>query len=240
MSISNYPHRTQGFDYDCGATAVLTVLHYYGYTINEQGVFDLIGTDKDGTSNDGIEIGLKKLGVNYHNVLTLNDIDVSVDKGYPVVICWATYPLDWHYSVIIRKEGRDYIVSDPWVVSLARVPIDVFDKIWHEPDGTRWGVAVTGEPKYTGEIMPDDIRLAAIREYRNAARVAAIADRITARETVWFPAQGVRHELEMMVRRVEKWLQAEKEAIEGGWATEGHVEEFSQLEEVMLNTIKAL
>lgn len=233
-----YPHRSQGFDYDCGATAVLTVLHYYGININEQGVFDAVGTDKDGTSNEGIEEGMRKLGVKYENVHSLADIDSHIEQGHPVVICWATYPRDWHYSVIIGQEGRDYIVSDPWVTSIARASIDIFDKIWYEADGTRWGIAVMGEPKYTGEIMPNDIRLAMTREFRRNARIAAITERITARETPFFNVDSIRRELEVVLKRVRKWEQGEKESVEGGWATHGI--DFTGLEHEVLKTIRVL
>lgn len=161
--ITDYPHRTQSFAYDCGATAVLTVLQYYGYNLdklNEQSVFDAIGTDVNGTENQGIESGLQKLGMPFQKVSTLADIDINVDNGYPVVVCACTYPRDWHYMVVIARDGMDYIVSDPWSVNLSRVSIDIFDKVWHEEDGTRWGVAVIGESKFHGGITPMDVKLA--------------------------------------------------------------------------------
>ena len=74
--IEFYPHRTQSFDYDCGATAFLTVVNYYGFDnerkVNEQTVFDAIGTTVEGTDNAGIEAGLKKFNLGFENVLTLD------------------------------------------------------------------------------------------------------------------------------------------------------------------------
>jgi len=168
--ITDYPHRTQGFAYDCGATAVLTVLQYYGYTndkLNEQSVFDAIGTNLDGTDNVGIESGLQKLGVVFERVTNLQDLDRHLDEGHPVVVCACTYPNDWHYMVMIAREDSSYIVSDPWSVNLSRVPVSVFDAVWYDQDDEefkRWGVAVMGEAKYHGGITPMDVKLAQIAE----------------------------------------------------------------------------
>ena len=172
--ITDYPHRTQGFAYDCGATAVLTVLQYYGYNndkLNEQSVFDAIGTSLEGTDNEGIERGLQKLGMAFERVTNLQDLDRHLDEGHPVVVCpqqWVEDGLPvWHYEVVIAKEGDRYIISDPWSINLVWVSSSVFDLIWHDqPDEEfdRWGVAVMGEAKYHGGIVPMDVKLAQIAE----------------------------------------------------------------------------
>lgn len=179
--IEFYPHRTQSFDYDCGATAVLTVLNYYGFDnerkVNEQTVFELIGTDVNGTDNEGIEAGLKKIGLTFENVHSLEDINRHVDENRPVIVCAVTYPHEWHYMVVIGKEEDHYIVSDPWSLPISWVKVETFDKVWREEDGTRWGVAVMGNPKYRGGIEEMDVRVARRIQMK---QMAQIADRVTA------------------------------------------------------------
>jgi hypothetical protein len=167
--ITHYPHRTQGFSYDCGATAVLTVLQYYGFNndrINQQSVHEAIGTDQDGTSNDGIEEGLRKLGMSFQKVSTPQEIDQHVNDGHPVLVCLAQWieqgkPV-WHYAVVTAREEDRYIISDPWSVNMVWVSLDIFEKIWiDQPDEPgRWGVAVLGESKYREEVIPMDVKLA--------------------------------------------------------------------------------
>ena len=182
--ILDYPHRTQSFAYDCGATAVLTVLQYYGFNedmINEQGVFDAIGTDINGTDNEGIESGIVKLGLKYERVMTLEDIDRHVEAGRPVLVSVAQWiengvPV-WHYEVVTARDGDHYIIADPWAVNLVWVPRDVFEKIWYEPhdvDVRRWGIGVYGEAKYHEVIAPMDYKLARI-----SARVSDKALRLS-------------------------------------------------------------
>ena len=170
--ILDFPHRTQSFSYDCGATAVLSVLQYYGFNedmIDEQGVFNAIGTDINGTDNEGIESGLTKLGLKYENAMTLEDIDRHVEAGRPVIVSVAQWVdngvPDWHYEVVTAKDGDHYIVSDPWAVNLVWVPRDVFEKIWYEPkdcEVRRWVIGVYGEAKYHEIIAPMDYKLARI------------------------------------------------------------------------------
>lgn len=168
--ILYYPHRAQSFDYDCGATAVLTVVNFYGWDnehkVNEQTVFNAIGTDKDGTSNEGIEAGLPKLGMKFENVQSLADIDRHLALEHPVVVSAITYPGEPHYMTLIGNEDGHYIVSDPWSLPISRVPISIFEKVWREDDGSKWGVAVLGEAKYTGGLMEMDVKLAQERQMK--------------------------------------------------------------------------
>lgn len=178
-NIVNFPHRLQGFDYDCGPTAVMTVLHYYGHRVNEQTVIDALGTDIDGTTNEGIEAGLTKLGVDFKRVSSLAELDESLNNGYPVVVCSQTDPKDWHYSVAVARRGDEYIMADPWEIGLASVPVKVFDLIWLEEDGTRWGVSVIGESTYTEGVHPLEVRLAKIMASRNPHGLRGIANDLT-------------------------------------------------------------
>jgi ABC-type bacteriocin/lantibiotic exporter with double-glycine peptidase domain len=150
----------------------LTVLHYYGYNndkINEQTIIDALGTDMDGTDNAGVENGLHKLGMVFEPVIDVPTMQKHLDAGHPVVVCAVTYPQDWHYMVVVSQDDGNYIISDPWSVNLVKVDKQVFDSIWHEQDGSRWGAAVLGEAKYRREIAPMDVKLA--RELFAVARM---------------------------------------------------------------------
>ena len=184
--ILQYPHRTQSFTYDCGTTATLTVLNYYGFDldhgVNEQTVMDAIGTDLEGTSNEGIEAGLKKFNLAFENVHTLEDIDRQLELGRPVIVCGDTYPRDWHYMTLIGNENGYYIVSDPWSMPIVRVKREIFDKVWVESDGSRWGVGVIGEPKYKSDLTDMDVKLA------RRGKTAGLLERIdlTALPELWY------------------------------------------------------
>lgn len=164
--ITEFPHRLQGFDYDCAPTAVMTLLHYFGKRVNEQEVIDALNTTLDGTATEEIEAGLKKFDLEFQKVYSIQEIDQHLDMGHPVLVCSQTDPRDWHYSVLVSRRGDDYITSDPWEIGLASIPVAIFDQIWLEEDGSKWGVAVFGEAKYTEAIHPLEVRLARTEEGR--------------------------------------------------------------------------
>lgn len=151
--ILNYPHRMQGFDYDCGANAVMTVLHYYGKAVREQEVFDAAGTTKGGSDNNGIEKALKKFKMRFVNVTDLKGIDVSIRSGYPVIVSLSLEKGLGHYVVVVGKDKDNYIVSDSLSPNLSRVNVRRFSEFWMEEDGTRWGVSVEGKPKYRKDVI---------------------------------------------------------------------------------------
>lgn len=172
--IVEFPHRLQGFDYDCGPTAVMTILHYFGYKVNEQQVIEALNTTQEGTSAEEIEEGLRKFGMEFKNVHSIEEIDKYLEMGYPVLVCSQIDPREWHYSVLVSRRGEDYITSDPLEIGLASIPVSVFDQIWLEEDGSKWGVAVFGESKYSEAIHPLEVRLAKTPEGRKlmSSRIA--------------------------------------------------------------------
>jgi ABC-type bacteriocin/lantibiotic exporter with double-glycine peptidase domain len=156
--ILNYPHRVQGFDFDCGANSVMTVLHYYGKVVREQEVMDAAGTDKRGSTNEGIEKALKKFKMKFENVTDLKEINASIRKGFPVIVSLSLEKGLGHYVVVVGKESGNYIVSDSLSPNLSKVDIRRFSEFWMEEDGTRWGVSVAGTPKFKKDaIVPMEI-----------------------------------------------------------------------------------
>ena len=153
-------------EYSCGASALQTVLSYWGSNNDEVDLMRLLNTNSDvGTYPEDIARGAISLGfkATAKERLTLDDVERFTAKGNPVIALaqvWRSHknsatPVadEWdngHYVVVLGVD-KDYVYfQDPYVrMSKAFVPRKSFEEHWHHAMGGRdlvhLGIFIEGE-----------------------------------------------------------------------------------------------
>ena len=121
----------QATEYSCGASALQSVLSYWGKDVDEEDLMKILGTNPEvGTYPADIARVARSLGfeAEVKDNLTLDDVETSTRKGIPVITlgqAWASKEAseaspagDWadgHYIVVLAAD-RDYVYfEDPFV-----------------------------------------------------------------------------------------------------------------------------
>ena len=139
-------------EYSCGASALQSVLSYWGRDVDETELMKLMGTsDEVGTYPEDMVRGARTLGFEAESKenLTLRDLEEFTADGKPVIVVgqfWrsASGPAksvaeDWssgHYVVVLGVD-KDYVyIQDPYMrMSKAFVPRKSFEDHWHQVMG---------------------------------------------------------------------------------------------------------
>jgi predicted double-glycine peptidase len=142
----------QATEYSCGASALQSVLSYWGKDVDEEDLMKILGTNPEvGTYPDDLVKGARSLGfeAEVKENLTVDDIEASTKKGIPVIVlgqAWRSrkdsgmFPEDaWadgHYFVALAVD-RDYVyVEDPFIrMGKGFMPRQDFEAIWHNVMG---------------------------------------------------------------------------------------------------------
>jgi predicted double-glycine peptidase len=142
----------QSTEYSCGASALRSVLSYWGKQVDEAELMKLLGTSEDvGTYPEDIVRGARALGFDAEAVdnLTLEAVEKFTATGSPMIALgqvWrsrrqssASVADDWddgHYIVVLGVD-RDYVYfQDPYIrMSKAFVPRKTFEAHWHQVMG---------------------------------------------------------------------------------------------------------
>ena len=167
VKILDFPALRQACDWDCGATAIQSVLAYYGIDIRGEAVIRFSGATKDrGTPIVGMERIVKNYGLSFKaGKMTADEIRKYIDGGIPVVLAllaWSKEKImewenDWddgHFVVAIGYDKYKIFFEDPSVFSRTYLTYSELEQRWHDMDidGNRydhWGMAVFGrEPSY--------------------------------------------------------------------------------------------
>ena len=87
----------QAFDFDCGATALQTVMAYYGVEVRLDVLMEALGTDEDGTDVRDILRTARSYGFEAQgrSGWTLGELKGKIDEGIPVIVllqAWAERP----------------------------------------------------------------------------------------------------------------------------------------------------
>jgi uncharacterized protein len=166
----------QSTEYSCGASALRSVLSYWGKDVDEAELMKLLGTtEEQGTYPEDIVRGARALGfeADTKENLTLDEVERFTATGDPMIALaqvWrsqrdskANVAEDWdngHYIVVLGVD-RDYVYfQDPYVrMSKGFVPRKTFEAHWHQvmggdlannPKLMHLGIFVRGEkPKPT-------------------------------------------------------------------------------------------
>jgi hypothetical protein len=146
------PDVRQSTDYSCGASALQSVLAYYGDDWSESELMNMLATSEElGTAPESIvrvaiELGLQaSIGEN----LSLNDLWSALNDEVPVIVAlqawvaskppgfsWAETWEEGHYAVVIGIDANYVYLEDPSLIGTrGRIPAKEFDERWHDYSG---------------------------------------------------------------------------------------------------------
>src|SRR5579864_5797499 len=87
MQIKDFPNLRQAHEYDCGATALQSVLLYYGINERLEKVTKLAGTTKTGTSIHAMKKVVEKYGLKADmSEMKITDVKKYLDRKIPVIL----------------------------------------------------------------------------------------------------------------------------------------------------------
>lgn len=169
--ILEFPDSRQSTDISCGASAVQSVLMYYGKEFREEVLMDKLSTDNDGTRPVNMVKYLKSNGLDVTDgKITVDDIKKSIDDGYPVIIliqAWGkeeeySENKNGHYVVAIGYDGDKIIFDDPSLMSnKGYLTTSELEKRWHDVDTgdnkvlQNYGIIAKGQKKYDSKKIKE-------------------------------------------------------------------------------------
>jgi uncharacterized protein len=141
----------QTTEYSCGASALQSVLLYWGKDVDEHELMKLMGTtEEEGTYPEKIVHAARALGfeAEARANMTLEDVEKFTAEGHPIVALgqfWRTQSSvssvdeDWdngHYIVLLGVDETHVYFQDPYArMSKAFVPRKTFEAHWHQVMG---------------------------------------------------------------------------------------------------------
>jgi len=164
--IHNFPEFRQAYTYDCGASAMESVLAYFGFDVREEEILKIAGTVKKGTALSGLKKVAKKFGLKFkEGKMNIALLKKYIDEGKPAIIVlqawrcekvtnWKKHWDEGHYVVPIGYGNKKFYFADPACFVRTYLSFDELDKRWHDTDGKKifehWGILFYGKkPKYS-------------------------------------------------------------------------------------------
>lgn len=158
MKTLNFPELHQTYNWDCGASALQSVLTYWGIDVREEIIMKAAKTSHRGTPVAGIKAVIKKFDLmSKGGAMTINEIKKFLDKKIPVILLlqawsgkklikWENDWLDGHYVVAIGYSPKRIYFEDPWTFSRTYLSYQELEKRWHDVDREgkkhfNWGLA---------------------------------------------------------------------------------------------------
>lgn len=164
MPILTFPETRQATVFSCGASAVQSVLYYYGIEKREDELAESLGTSEE----EGVTVGpiiefLRGCDLRVcAGEMTLDHLKSWIDAGVPVILmvqAWADGDCDYssaldegHYVVAIGYDDERVIFDDPSLLgNRGFMTFDELESRWHDIDEgdqvlDHYGVAVWGPP----------------------------------------------------------------------------------------------
>ena len=142
----------QTTEYSCGASALRSVLSYWGKDVDEAELMRLLGTNAEvGTFPDDIVRGARDLGfeAELRENLTLDEVQQFTTNGSPMIALaqlWRSQrdlskpaAEEWdngHYIVVLGVDESYVYYQDPYLrMCKAFVPRKMFEEHWHQVMG---------------------------------------------------------------------------------------------------------
>jgi hypothetical protein len=140
-------------EYSCGASALQSVLSYWGKEIDERELMKLMGTtEEEGTYPENMVKGARALGfdVEARQDLTLDEVQKFTADGHPMIALaqvWRSQAQtsakaledEWdagHYIVVLGVDEKNVYFQDPYARNCkAFVPRKMFEAHWHQVMG---------------------------------------------------------------------------------------------------------
>ena len=163
MRILNFPDLRQVSSFDCGASAVQSVLAYYGFNLREEKIIKICQTNENGTRPEAIEKILKQMGLKYKaHQMDVAELKKYIKKRVPIIICLQAWKnslkkLDWTkdwsdgHWVVCKGYGKTRIYfEDPSTFNTVYLTYNELENRWHDIDyqGQKYnhfGIAVYGK-----------------------------------------------------------------------------------------------
>ena len=153
MKIIEFPELRQAYNYDCGASALQSVLVYYGYQEREDKLLKKLKATRTDIFDNGVKISeIVKVLKSYNLIvevkrgLKAEDLPQYVDKEIPVIVLlqawrdskspksWKTDYVDGHYVVSIGYNNNKIIFEDPSSYWRTFLTFNELDDRWHAID----------------------------------------------------------------------------------------------------------
>jgi predicted double-glycine peptidase len=136
-------------EYSCGASALQSVLNYWGSDVDEEKLMTLLDTnDEVGTYPENLVSGARTLGfdADFKENATLDELQQYTSGGHPVIALaqlWrsekdtpdsATDEWDCGHYIVILSVDADYVYfQDPFIrMGKGFIPRPVFEEHWHQ------------------------------------------------------------------------------------------------------------
>lgn len=130
------PYFKQDTTYSCGAVSVQMLLRYFGITISERTLMELLGTDTEyGTHHQPIIECLTNHGLYCYvdTDSTLEEVSRHLDSSLPVLVHYIEPSADeHHYSVVVGSTSTHVLLHDPWNGPAFTLPHTDFLERWHD------------------------------------------------------------------------------------------------------------
>lgn len=168
-TILEFPEFRQVYSYDCGASALQSIIQYYGIDEQEGMVMKLLGITPEGNGADIPDLirvaEFYGLDVISKEGLTIIDLVGAINEGYPVLVEIQAFPddpydLSWrdsnefgHYCVAIGYDKYNLYFEDPLSTKRTYLSFKEMEQRWHgygENDKIyyRWGMICKGVPSF--------------------------------------------------------------------------------------------
>lgn len=163
VQIADFPEFRQVSYYDCGATAIESVLAYFGFDVPEKEIIQISGTrPKRGTPIKGIQKIAEKFGLKFKSgEMTISELKKNIRDGKPAIIaiqsswrcrkaknlgrCWSR----GHYVIPVGYDDKRIYFADPYCFVRTYLNFDELEERWHDSDGKNkylhWGITFYGK-----------------------------------------------------------------------------------------------
>lgn len=112
---------------DCGASCLLSVVHYYGGNISKEKIIDMTKTTKEGTTFYNIKEASNQIGL-IAKSYKVEEIEKIKEITSPF-ICQVSKNSSMHFIVVYKVNNNKLLIMDP---AIGKVIMDIFDfnNIW--------------------------------------------------------------------------------------------------------------
>lgn len=166
------PLKRQELKFSCGASALRSVLHYFGINKTEEEIRQKAKTDENGTTTQNIIKVAKQFGLKTKAQYNMKEQELKdwIDKKIPVIICFQAWGYkkyyknkeSGHYAVVIGYDEENIYLQDPSIEDArGYLPWDEFIERWHDIDRDRYGIAIwkEGSHRKKKEIINHSIKI---------------------------------------------------------------------------------
>lgn len=162
MKILDFPTFRQTYNWDCGPSALQSILAYYGYEVREDKLIKMSGANRDGTSIAGIVKTLEKYDLKCKSEsMNIEKIVEFINQKIPVILMvqawtskkevdWVNDWVDGHFVIAIGYDEDKFIFEDPSSAYRVFLSYSELGERWHDVDTDNkkyfnYGIAVYGK-----------------------------------------------------------------------------------------------